>query len=432
MLLFCPMISARRRVNRRLMPFLFFLYIVAYIDRNNIGFAGLQMTGELGFSDAVFGFGSGIFFIGYVLLGIPGAALVEKWSARKTMAATMLVWGCVASATGLIHTKPEFYAMRFTLGVAEAAFFPGIITYLHHWYIAEDRATAVAQFMAAIPVSQVIAAPLSAALMKAHWFGLSGWRWLLLLEGAPAILCGIASWIYLTDRPRDARWLPPKEREWLTGELEREQTRIENVSFWRALIHPYTLLLCASYFGSAMGNYGVTLWMPKMLQQLGHLDAVRTSLLSAIPAAVAIPVMLYTGWSSDRTGERRWHSAVPRFASALALAALTIPDVSLTVALVLFSIALSGVVAAYAPLWGIPSSFLGPTAVAASIGLINSLGNTGGFAGPYIIGWLSDRNGSYTGGLWSVAIALILAGVFVLFVPRGAGFSLRRVSTRPN
>ena len=197
------------------MPFLFLLYIVAYIDRINISFAGLQMTEELGFSDAVFGFGSGIFFIGYVLLGIPGALLVEKWSARKAIATTMLIWGLVASATGLIHTRPEFYFMRFALGVTEAGFFPGVITYLGHWYRKEDRAKAVAMFMAAIPVSKLIAAPLSAALIKADWLGLAGWRWLLILEGAPALILGIVTLLYLTDRPRQAKWLSPEERDLL-------------------------------------------------------------------------------------------------------------------------------------------------------------------------------------------------------------------------
>lgn len=409
----------RRRVTGRLMPFLFLLYIVAYIDRNNIGFAGLQMTGELHFSDGVFGLGSGIFFVGYTLLGIPGAILVEKWSARKAVATTMLVWGCVASATGFIHTATEFYTMRFLLGVAEAAFFPGIITYLHHWYCSEDRAKAVAQFMAAIPVSQVIAAPLSAALMRVHWLGLSGWRWLLILEGAPAVLLGIASWMYLTDWPRQARWLHPDERQWLAGELEREDAATEargRTSFWSAFRNRNVILLCLVYFGGTTGNYGLNLWMPKMIQRLGNLSAARTSLLSAIPAIAAVPAMLLTGWHSDRTGERIWHTAIPRFAAGAALALVTLQAVGLPAALVLFSVALAGIVAAYPSLWAIPSRFLGATATAASIGLISSLGNTGGFAGPYIIGWISDRTGTYTGGLWSVAAALFLSGVLVLFV----------------
>jgi len=401
------------------MPFLFLLYVIAYIDRNNIGFAGLQMTGELHFSDAVFGLGSGIFFIGYVVLGIPGALLVEKWSARKTMAATMLAWGCVASSTGLIHTGTQFYVTRFLLGVAEAAFFPGVITYLNLWYCAQDRAKAVGQFMAAIPISQVIAAPISAALMKVHWLGLGGWRWLLILEGVPAVLCGFLAWRFLTDRPRDAAWLPEEERHWLIAELERESREKHGVAKMRwidGLCHPNVLLLCLVYFGGTTGNYGVNLWMPKMLQAVGHLSASTTSLLVAIPALAAVPAMLLSGWNSDRTGERRWHTAVPRFAGGIALAAVTLPAMRLSGAIALFAVALAGIIAAYPPFWAIPSSFLGTTATAASIGLINSLGNLGGFAGPYVIGWVSTKTGSYIGGLWSVAAALFLSGVCVLAV----------------
>jgi len=297
--------STRRHVTRRLMPFLFFLYVVSYIDRINVGFAGLQMTGELGFSNSVFGFGSGIFFIGYVLLGIPGAIIVEKWSARKAMASTMLVWGCVAAATGLIHTKPEFYGMRFVLGVTEAGFFPGMITYLTHWYCPKDRGKAVAMFMAAIPMSQVIAAPISALLLRVHWLGLSGWRWLLILEGAPAVVCGIISWFYLTDWPREAKWLHPEEREWLTGELQREGSRkaaAGRIPWYRALGNLNVLLLCFVYFGGTSGTYGLGLWMPKMLQKVGHLSAVQTSWYTAFPALAAVPLMLICGWHSDRTG----------------------------------------------------------------------------------------------------------------------------------
>jgi MFS transporter, ACS family, tartrate transporter len=409
----------RRHVTRHLMPFLFLLYVVSYIDRINIGFAGLQMTGELGFSNAVFGFGSGIFFAGYVLLGIPGAILVEKWSARRAMTATMLVWGCVAAATGFISTKPQFYVMRFALGVTEAGFFPGMITYLTHWYCPKDRAKAVAMFMAAIPMSQVIAAPISALLLKVHWLGFSGWRWLLILEGAPAVVCGVISWFYLTDWPRQARWLQPEERDWLSGELELESSRkgtAGRLPWYRALGNLNVLLLCFVYFGGTSGTYGLGLWMPKMLQRAGHLNAIQTSWYTAIPALVAVPIMLLCGWHSDRSGERTWHTAIPRFAGAAALAMAALVHVNLVSALVLLSIAFAGVVAAYPSLWAIPSSLLGASAAAASIGLINSTGNLGGFYGPYTIGWLSDKMGSYAGGLWAIGAALFLSGVVVLMV----------------
>ena len=403
------------------MPFLFLPYIVNYIDRNNVGFAGLQMTTELHFSDEAFGLGSGIFFIGYVLLGIPGAMIVEQWGARKIIAVTMIAWGCVASATGLIHTETQFYLMRFSLGVAEAAFLPGILTYIGHWHRATDRAKAVAMFMAAIPVSQVIAAPISAALMRLHWLDLAGWRWLLILEGAPAILGGLLCWMFLTDRPWQARWLARDEREWLTEELRLESSRKPpptRMPLATVLYNRDIWLLCLAYFGGTTANYGVNLWMPKMLQRLGGLSASETSLLAAIPAAVAVPAMLLCGWHSDRSGERRWHTALPRILAGLALAMVALPVVGLRGALTLFAIALSGIVAAYPPLWAIPTSFLGPAAAAASIGLISSLGNLGGFAGPYAIGWVSTRTGSYVGGILAVAVALLLSGAVVLLVRR--------------
>jgi MFS transporter, ACS family, tartrate transporter len=407
------------------MPFLFLLYVVAYIDRINISFAGLQMTGELHFSDAVFGFGSGVFFIGYVLLGIPGAVLVEKWSARKAMALTMLVWGCVASATGLIHTRTEFYGMRFLLGVTEAGFFPGVITFLGHWYSPRDRAKAVAVFMTAIPVAPLIAAPISAVVMKAHWFGLAGWRWLLILEGAPAVLCALLTWLYLTDRPHGAPWLPPDERDWLAAELDREHaTKPARMSLLAALAHPDVLLLAAAYFGSTIGSYGLSLWLPKMLKHYGHLGNFWTTLLSAVPSLIAVPAMLVSGWHSDKTGERRWHTAVPRLAAAVALGAMAFEPPGLAVALLLFTIAFSGIVAGYPPLWAIPTSFLETTSAAASIGLINSIGNVGGFVGPDAIGWFSSRTGSYLGGLWCMSIAALLSAVFVLLV-RARGTRVR-------
>ena len=410
--------SVRRRVTARLMPFLFLLYVVAYIDRINISFAGLQMTGELGFSDAVFGLGSGIFFFGYTLLAIPGAMLVERWSARKTMAATMIVWGIVASSTGFIHTKIEFYNMRFLLGVAEAAFFPGMITYLSHWYRRADRARAVAMFMAAIPVSRVIAAPISAALIKANWLEISGWRWLLILEGAPALLLGILSLFYLTDWPHQAGWLSADQRDWLGAELEREATEkgTARAPVRSALRNRDVWFLCLAYFGGTTGEYGLSLWLPKILQRAGGLTASATTLLTAIPSIAAIPAMLLVSFHSDRSGERRWHAAIPRIAAGLALTALAIRSLGVTVALGLFSIATAGISAGYGPLWAVPSSILGSSAAAASIGLINAAGNIGGFAGPYAIGWFSTRTGEYAGGLWSVAAALIGSGVCALLV----------------
>ena len=403
------------------MPFLFLLYIIAYIDRINIGFAGLQMTSELHFDDSVFGFGSGIFFAGYALLGIPGALLIERWSARKAIAVTMLVWGCVASATGLIHSAHEFYFMRIALGITEAGFFPGVIGYLSHWFRTEDRAKAVAMFMTATPVSQVIASPLSAALMKITWGGLAGWRWLLILEGVPAVIAGVLSYLYLTDRPKDAIWLAPDERAWLDGEIEREQAKKGPRARMRlidALRHRDVVLLALAYFGGTCGTYGLNLWTPKIIQRMGNLTAVKAALLAGIPAVLGIPALWLNGWHSDKTGERRWHGAIPRFISAVALAMLATLTVGIPATLTLLAIAAATIVAAYPPIWAIPSSFLGPAAAAASIGLINSFGNLGGFAGPYLIGRFSRDTGSFSGGMWFISLAALASGLLVLMVRR--------------
>lgn len=401
------------------MPFLFLLYIIAYIDRINISFAGLEMTGDLHFSDAVFGLGSGIFFVGYVLLGIPGAVLVERWSARKLIAVTMLVWGCVAAATGFIHTESQFYTMRFALGVTEAGFFPGLITYLGHWHVPRDRAKAVAFFMAAIPVSKTIAAPISAVLLEVHWMGLSGWRWLLILEGVPALMLGVVTWFYLTDRPQHARWLAEDERKWLVGQLaaaNAEAAAGKPIPWWRAFAHRDVLLLCGAYFGGTVADYGLGLWLPQMLQRLGNLTVFRTALLSAIPAIVSIPAMLLGGWHSDQSGERRWHTALPRWIAAAALAVMALLSTGVPLALVLFTIATVGIMAAYPSLWSMPTSFLSSAAAAASIGMINSFGNLGGFAGPYLIGWFSNRSGDFLGGTWSMVAGLVFSGLCAVLV----------------
>jgi len=415
--------SALRRINRRLMPFLFLLYIGAFLDRVNVGYAGLEMTRELHFSPAVFGFGSGIFFVGYVLLEIPGCILVEVWSARKWIARIMISWGLVASLTGFIHTAPQFYWARFLLGVAEAGFFPGVIVYLTHWYRAADRAKAVAMFMSAIPLSQVIGAPISAVLMQIHWLGLSGWRWLLILEGAPAIVLGVVTLFYLTDRPEQATWLPAEERDWLTGELRREQhskTPMTGLAIWRSLADPTVLLLTLSYFCGATTQYGFGLWLPKIVQNASGYSSFTTTLITAIPYIVAWPVMLAIGRHSDRTGERRLHVAIPMAISGLALLGAQYTDKSIVLGIAMFSLASMAINGRLGAFWPMPAAFLGGTSAAAAIGAINCIGNLGGFVGPYFVGKLTNITGTYVAGVAFLIGAAFVGAVATLFVRRAA------------
>ena len=408
----------RRRINRHLLPFLFLLYIIAFLDRINISFAGLDMTRELGFSDSVFGLGSGIFFAGYVLLEIPGTLLVELWSARKWIARIMISWGLVGSLTGLIHTAHQFYWARFILGVAEAGFFPGIVVYLTHWYREQERARAMAMFMSAIPIAQVIGAPISGALLQIHWLGYSGWRWLLILEGIPAVIAGFVALFYLTDRPRDARWLSDDERAWITGELEREAGTKPGAgtSLWRLFQNRDVILLTAVYFLGACAQYGFSFWLPKMIQKLSGFSSFQVAMIAALPFLASWPAMLLLSWSSDRTGERRWHTAAAYLVLAAGLAGGIWSGKSVPLGILMFSLAGIGISARLPAFWALPASLLGGSMAAASVGAINCIGNLGGFVGPYLLGAMSTATGSYSTGIGYLAGASVLAAVLILLV----------------
>jgi ACS family tartrate transporter-like MFS transporter len=408
---------ARHRVNRRLMPFIFLLYIISFLDRVNVSFAGLEMSRDLGFSDSVFGFGGGVFFIGYFLLEVPGGLLAEVWSARKWIARILLTWGFLASGTGLIHTAQQFYWVRFFLGIAEAGFVPAILVYLSHWYRPADRGRAVAMFFAAIPASQVVGGPLASLLLRIHWMGLPGWRWLLLLEGIPALVFGVITLLYLTERPQDARWLPADERDWLVGELAKERpVKESHGSPLRALANPHVLLLSAILFLALNSTYGVQLWLPQMVQRLTNFGPSAVSLIAAIPAFCALPVMMLTGWHSDRTGERIWHTAIPRLLSGAALLMCFFATSNIWISVLMLSLATIGFYSAHPGFWPLPNIFLGRAAAAASLGLINSFGNLGGFLGPYTLGFLSDRTGGFGPGLLYFAGCSTASGLLLLLV----------------
>jgi ACS family tartrate transporter-like MFS transporter len=421
----------RRRIIRRLMPFLFVLYVFNYMNRVNVGYAALQMTGDLGFSNTVFGFGAGIFFVGYFLLQIPSTLLTELWSARSFITLSLVVWGALAALCGLIDTANEFYWVRFFLGIAQAGFFPGVLVYLTHWFRYEDRAKAIAMFMTAIPASNMVGAAIAAPLMKIDWLGWNGWRWLLILEGLPTVVFGAIAYFYLTDRPADARWLAQDERDWIDGELRREQerkARAKKLSTLEALRHPQVIMLALCCFCYITNSVGLSSWLPKIVQRISGLSTTQVILISGIPWLCAIPMMLVTAWHSDKTRERRWHAAIPLFLVGLALSLSIAAGNHLVLAIAAFSMATMALYSFPSPFWALPTIFLSGPAAAASIALINATGNLGGFAGPYLIGYLADLTGGYTAGLLYLVFCGLAGSALILSLKvarRDADFTRR-------
>lgn len=415
---------ARSRIAWRLLPFLFLLYVANYLDRTNIAYATLGMKGDLRLSDSVFGTASGIFFIGYFALQIPGALLVERWSARRLLSLTLITWGALTSLTAFVHTPLQLYGARFLLGAAEAGFFPGVIVYLSHWFIAEDRGKAVSRFMAAIPIGFMIGGPIAGSILNVNWMNMTGWRWLFVLEGAPAILLGIATIFYLPDRPNDARWLPPDERDWITSRLAEERAakaHAERISVWQAIRHPAVLILTAALFCTYTGGYAFWLWFPTILQRLtGWTDVHLIGWVGAIPFAVATFALLAAGWSSDRMRERRWHFAVPQLAAAVALAAWFVLPHSAALLITICAVIASGTIAYFPAFFTLPSEFLTSAGAAAAIGFINCTGSIGGFFGPKIFGNLSQNTGSFSTGFMLMIACWTVASALVLLCPRGS------------
>jgi ACS family tartrate transporter-like MFS transporter len=412
--------NAIAKAGRRLIPFLIVCYAVNFLDRVNVGFAALAMNEDLGFTPEVFGFGAGIFFVGYILFEIPSNLALHRFGARIWIGRIMISWGIVATAMAFIAGETSFYLLRFALGVAEAGFFPGIILYLTYWFPREERARIVSRFMAAVPIATVSGGPLSGALLGLHGLaGLEGWRWLFIIEGLPAVLLGIVALFFLTDRPRDAHWLSPEERRALDEHLEDEAAATRRSGYdgvRQAMTNPRVLALGLLYFCQVIGLYGIGFWMPQVLQTFA-LSNLAIGFLTAIPYLVAAVGMVLAGRHSDRTGERILHVAVPLFVAAAAFvwSAYAGPLVLVMVAL---SLATLGIYAAIGTFWTLPSTILTGTGAAAGFALINSIAGCGGFVGPVVVGWLKGRTGDFTLPLLFLAASLALAGAMALWFGR--------------
>ncbi|UJW34117.1 MFS transporter [Saccharothrix sp. AJ9571] len=418
-----------RKVALRLMPFLCLLYFVNYLDRVNLAFAAPNgMNEELGLTATVFGFASGIFFLGYLLLEVPSNLALHRFGARRWMARIMITWGVVATVMAFVPNATTLVILRFLLGVAEAGFFPGIILYLTFWFPAAQRAKAVAMFMAAVPISSAVGSTVSGLLISGGdgVFGLSGWRFMFLVEGIPAILLAFVTWFYLTDRPEKAKWLTESERSWLSSTLDAEKAKTEQKHHWplrKALSHPRILALAFVYFGIAYGLYALGFFLPTIIagfkQQFGvQFSITETGLITAIPYVVGAVVMVLWARHGDRTGERTWHVALPMLVGGAAIpVALYLGNPIM--AMVAVTICATGVCSALPTFWALPSSFLSGAAAAGGIAMINSLGNISGFAAPYITGWLKDATGSQRTGMWAVGLCMIAAaGVAIVLGKR--------------
>lgn len=409
-----------RKITLRIIPFVFLLYIISYLDRANIGYAALQMNAELALSSEAFGFISGIFFIGYFLFEVPSNVMLNKYGARVWIARILISWGLLAALSAFVQNATQLYILRFLLGVAEAGFFPGIIVYLTYWFRSKELATTVALFTAAIPVSYIIGAPLSTLIMDhIQWFGWSGWRWMLFLEGIPAVIFGVVCFLRLTDRPDQAKWLSPEEKEWLLAELERDRQSKKNVkhlSVMQAIGNGKVLYLSFIYFVYQCGSLGVGYWMPQIIKGFSDkLSHTQIGFIAMVPYIVATIAMVAWSRSSDRRNERKLHSALPLAVAAVALTGAGLVG-SPFAAVALISVALAGLYAFKSPFWALPTLFLSRSTAAISIAVINSIGNLGGFVGPYAIGLIKGTGRSATTGLIFLSALLVVAFLMTIFM----------------
>ncbi len=400
---------AFKKAAWRLLPFMGLLYFVSFLDRVNVGFAALTMNRDLGFSAQAYGFGAGIFFIAYALLEVPSNVILSRVGARLWIFRIMLTWGLISAATAFVYNEATFYTARFLLGAAEAGFFPGMIFYLRLWFPDRRRARMIAGFMAAVPLAGVIGSPISGAILGIHGLlGLAGWKWLFLIEGVPSVLLAFAVLAWLPNGPADARWLDDEERAAIAASLARERTPAHR-DLWPGLRDLRVWLLVLPYFGMVLALYGLSFWLPQIVKAMGFSN-LQTGFLVALPYVLAAGAMIVWGRRSDRSGERIGHFVLAALVAGAGFAGAAFLPGNLAVFVALI-VATVGVYACFGPFWSVPSGFLGATAAAGGIALINSLGNLGGFAGPSLTGWVKGTTGSYAAAMGLFAGAALLAAV---------------------
>lgn len=403
-----------RKISWRLLPFLLLCYVFAYLDRVNIGFAKLQMQADLGFSDKVYGIAAGMFFVGYVLFEVPSNLMLPKAGVRRTLGRIMVLWGLTSTSMLFVQNETTFYVLRFILGVFEAGFAPAMIFYMTYWYAQKRMASVMSIIWLAAPLAGIFAAPVSTWIMDAFagHNGLAGWQWMFLLEGLPCAVLGVVAWFYLTDRPEQAQWLSAEEKRLLASQVNVEKT--QHHSFRAVLRDPKIYLLAAAYFCLLNGIYTTSFWLPTLLRDAGITDIKQVGLYSSVPYIAAVVAMLIFSRSSDRLGERRLHSAIPALIAAVALALSTQISGQLFWTMVSLTVATSMTWVAYTVFWAMPGQFLKGDSAAGGIALINSIGQTGGFFSPIIIGWAKTTTGSTNAGLLLMSSLLVVGALLLL------------------
>ena len=411
--------SVYAKVTWRLIPFLFLCYVVAYLDRVNVGFAKLQMLGELHFSETVYGFGAGIFFLGYFVFEVPSNIILHRVGARVWIARVMLTWAVLSGAMVFVATPLEFYSLRFLLGVAEAGLFPGVILYLTYWYPAERRGKMIALFMTGIPIAGVVGGPLSGWIMQTMGGaqGLSGWQWLFLIEAMPSVVMGVAVLFYLDNGIEAARWLSPAEKTLLVRNVARDQQGVQSHSLRDGFANPRVWMLCAVYFCFIMGLYGVGFWLPTLVKGAGVSGPLAIGLLTVLPYGCGAIAMVLVSRRSDAARERRWHLAVPGLVGAAGWLVAVSAQGDTTIAMAGLTVATMGVMTTLSQFWCLPTAMLAGAAAATGIAVINSVGNLAGFVSPYVIGWIIDRTHSTDLGVYTLAASIVAGSLLALAMP---------------